>query len=108
MLPPAKKVLLYIGSPGAISRPVRRGHCSRHEHFRGGNGGSPSRKESRNLPLEFVEDKLLISKGRLEGEADIIKKGEIDDDSERGRYIARTDDRVGGAMVGIEVPPSIG
>ena len=58
--------------------------------------------------MEFVEDKLIISKGRLEGEADVIEKGEIDDDSEQERYIARADDRVGGAMVGVEVPPSVG
>ena len=35
--------------------------------------------------MEFVEDELFISKGRLEGEDDVIKKGVIDDDSERGR-----------------------
>jgi len=68
---------------------------------------SPSRKKSRNLPFEFVEDELLILKGRLEGEEDVIEKSEIDDDSERRRYIARAD-RVGNAIVGIEVPPSIG
>ena len=39
------------------------------------------RKESKNLPLEFVENELIISKGRLEGEEDIIEKGEIDDGS---------------------------
>ena len=57
--------------------------------------------------MEFVEDELLISKGRLEGEDDVIKKGEIDDDSEQGRYIARAANRVGGAMVGVEVPPAL-
>jgi hypothetical protein len=65
------------------------------------------RKESKNLTLEFVENELIISKGRLEGEEDIIKKGEIDDGSKRGRFITRAN-RVGGAMVGIEVPPSVG
>jgi hypothetical protein len=45
---------------------------------------SPTRKKSRNLPLEFVEDELLNLKGRLEGEEDIIEKGEIDDMGERG------------------------
>ena len=54
--------------------------------------------------MEFVEDELLISKGRLEREDDVIKKGEINDDSEGGRYITRAD-RVCGAMVGVEVPP---
>jgi hypothetical protein len=68
---------------------------------------SPSRKESRNLPFEFVEDELLILKGRLEGEEDVIEKSEIDDYSERRRYIARAN-RVGNAIVGIEVPPSVG
>ena len=69
---------------------------------------SPSRKKSRNLLFEFVEDELLILKGRLdEGEEDVIEKGEIDDDSERRRYIARAD-RVGNAIVGVEVPPSVG
>ena len=68
---------------------------------------SPSRKKSRNLPFEFVEDELLILKGRLEGEEDVIEKSEIDDDSEQRRYIARAD-RVGNAIVGVEVPPSIG
>ena len=57
--------------------------------------------------MEFVEDELLISKGRLEGEDDVIEKGDIDDDSERGRYIARAD-RVGGAIDNVEVPPSVG
>ena len=57
--------------------------------------------------MEFVEDELLISKGRLEGEVDVIEKGDIDDDSERGRYIARAD-RVGGAIDNVEVPPSVG
>jgi len=46
-------------------------------------------------------------KGRLEGEDDVIEKGEIDDDSKRGRYIACVD-QVGGAIVGVEVPLSIG
>ena len=68
---------------------------------------SPSRKKSRNLPSEFVEDELLMLKGRLEGEEDVVEKGEIDDDSKRRRYIARAD-RVGNAIVGVEVPPSIG
>jgi hypothetical protein len=68
---------------------------------------SPSRKKSRNLPLEYVEDEPLISKGRLEGEEDVIEKSEIDDDSEQRRYIARAD-RVGKAIVSVEVPPSIG
>jgi hypothetical protein len=68
---------------------------------------SPSRKKSRNLPSEFVEDELLMLKGRLEGEEDVVEKGEIDDDSERRRYIARAD-RVGNAIVGVEVPPSVG
>ena len=68
---------------------------------------STSRKKSRNLPFEFVEDELLMLKGRLEGEEDIIEKGEIDDDSERRRYIARAD-RVGNAIVSVEVPPSFG
>ena len=68
---------------------------------------SPSRKKSRNLPFEFVEDEPLILKGRLEGEENVIEKSEIDDDSERRRYIAR-DDRVGRAIVGVEVPPSVG
>ena len=54
--------------------------------------------------MEFVEDELLISKGRLEGEDDVIEKGEIDDDSEQGRYIARAD-QVGGAIVSVEAPP---
>ena len=49
------------------------------ERFCGGTGLSPSRKKSRNLPFEFVEDEL---KGSLEGEEDIIEKGEINDDSE--------------------------
>jgi hypothetical protein len=57
--------------------------------------------------LKFVEDELLISKGRLEGEDNVIKKGEIDDNSEQGRYIACTN-WVGGAIVGVEVPPSVG
>ncbi len=57
--------------------------------------------------MEFVEDELLILKGRLEGEDNVIKKGEIDDDSKQGRYIARAD-RVGGDIVGVEVPPSVG
>ena len=68
---------------------------------------STSRKKSRNLPFEFVEDELLMLKGRLEGEEDIIEKGEIDDDSERRRYIACAD-RVGNAIGGVEVPPSVG
>jgi hypothetical protein len=68
---------------------------------------SPSRKKSRNLPLEFIEDEPLILKGRLEGEEDVIEKSEIDDDSERRRYIAHAD-RVGKAIVGVEVPPSVG
>ena len=68
---------------------------------------STSRKKSRNPPFEFVEDEPLMLKGRLEGEEDIIEKGEINDDSERRRYIAR-DDRVGRAIVGVEVPPSVG
>ena len=46
-------------------------------------------------------------KGRLEGEENVIEKSEIDDDSERRRYIAR-DDRVGNAIGGVEVPPSVG
>ena len=62
---------------------------------------SPSWKESKNLPLEFIENELIILKGRLEGE------GEIDDDSERGRFIARAN-QVGGAIVSVEVPPSVG
>ena len=45
-------------------------------------------------------------KGRLEGEEDIVKKGEIDDNSERRMYIARAD-RVGNAIGGVEVPPSV-
>jgi hypothetical protein len=45
---------------------------------------SPSRKKSRNLPFEFVEDELLMLKGRLEGEEDIIENGGIDDMGERG------------------------
>ena len=45
---------------------------------------STSRKKSRNLPFEFVEDELLMLKGRREGEEDIIKKGEINDMGERG------------------------
>jgi hypothetical protein len=45
---------------------------------------SPSRKKSRNIPFEFVEDELLMLKGRLEREEDIIEKGEIDDMGERG------------------------
>ena len=68
---------------------------------------SPSRKKSRNPPSEFIEDELLILKGRLEGEEDVIKNGEIDDVSKRRRYIARAD-RVGKAIVGVEVPPSVG
>ena len=68
---------------------------------------SPSRKKSRKPPSEFIEDELLILKGRLEGEEDVIEKGEIDDDSKRRRYIARTD-QVGNAIVGVEVPPSDG
>ena len=48
-----------------------------------------------------------MSKGRLEGEDYVIEKGEINDDFEQGRYIARAD-RVGGAIVGVEVPPSVG
>ena len=68
---------------------------------------SPARKKSRNLPFEFVEDEPLVLKGRLEGEEDIIEKGEIDDDSERRRYIARAD-RVGNAIGGVEVPLSVG
>jgi hypothetical protein len=54
------------------------------ERFCGGTGLSPSRKKSRNLPFEFVEDELLMLKGRLEGEEDIIEKGGIDDMGERG------------------------
>jgi hypothetical protein len=50
---------------------------------------------------------FLILKGRLEGEEDVIEKGEIDGDSERRRYITRAD-RVGKAIVGVEVPPSVG
>ncbi len=42
---------------------------------------SPSRKKSRNLPFEFVEYEQLMLKGRLEGEEDIVEKGEIDDNS---------------------------
>ena len=57
--------------------------------------------------MEFIEDELLISKGRLEGEENVIEKSVIDDDSEQGRYIARAD-RVGNAIVGVEVPPSVG
>ena len=57
--------------------------------------------------MEFIEDELLILKGRLEGEDNVIEKSVIDDDSEQGRYIARAD-RVGGAIVGVEVLPSIG
>ena len=68
---------------------------------------SPSRKKSRNLPFEFVEDEPLILKGRLEGEEDVIKNGEIDDVSKRRRYIARANG-VGKAIVGVEVPPSVG
>jgi hypothetical protein len=68
---------------------------------------SPSRKKSRNLPFEFVEYEQLMLKGRLEGEEDIVKKGEIDDNSERRMYIARAD-RVGNAIGGVEVPPSVG
>ena len=68
---------------------------------------SPSRKKSRNLPFEFVEDEPLILKGRLEGVEDVIEKSEIDDDSKRRRYIARAD-RVGNAKGGVEVPPSVG
>jgi hypothetical protein len=68
---------------------------------------STSRKKSRNLPFEFIEDEQLMLKGRLEGEEDIIEKGEIDDDSERRRYIARAD-RVGNAIGGVEVLPSVG
>ncbi len=68
---------------------------------------SPSRKKSRNLPFEFVVDELLIVKGRLEGEEDIIEKGDIDDNSERRRYIARAN-RLGNAIGGVEVPPSVG
>ena len=68
---------------------------------------STSRKKSRNLPFEFVEDEPLILKGRLEGEEDVIEKSEIDDDSQQRRYIARAN-RVGNAIVGVEVPPSIG
>jgi hypothetical protein len=68
---------------------------------------SPARKKSRNLPFEFVEDEPLVLKGRLEGEEDVIEKSEIDDDSQQRRYIARAN-RVGNAIVGVEVPPSIG
>jgi hypothetical protein len=46
-------------------------------------------------------------KGRLEGEEDIIEKGEINDDSEQRRYIACAD-RVGNDIGGVEVPPSVG
>ena len=56
--------------------------------------------------MEYVENELIISNGRLEGEDDIIEKGEINEDSERGRFIARAD-RVGGAMVVVEVPPAL-
>jgi hypothetical protein len=45
---------------------------------------SPSRKKSRNLPFEFVEDELLMLKCRLERKEDIIEKGEIDDMGKRG------------------------
>ncbi len=68
---------------------------------------STSRMESRNLPFEFVEDESLMLKGRLEGEEDIIEKGEIDDDSKRRRYNAPAD-RVGNAIGGVEVPLSVG
>ncbi len=68
---------------------------------------SPSRNKSKKKPFEFVEDELLILKGRLEGEEDVIEKGEIGDDSEQTRYIACAD-RVGKAIVGVEVPPSVG
>jgi hypothetical protein len=57
--------------------------------------------------LEFEENELIISNGRLEGEDDIIEKGEINEDSKQGRFIARTD-RAGAAMVGVDVPPSVG
>ena len=46
-------------------------------------------------------------KGRLEGEEDSIEKGEINDDFKRRRYISHAD-KVGKAIVGIEVPPSVG
>jgi len=68
-------------------------------HHHGTSQGTP--------PFEFVEDELLILKGRLEGEEDVLKKGVIGDDSERTRYIAHAD-WVGNAIVGIEVPPSVG
>ena len=45
---------------------------------------SPSRKKSRSPPFEFVEVELLMLKGRLKKEEDIIKKGEIDDMGKRG------------------------
>ena len=54
--------------------------------------------------MEFVEDELLISKGRVEGEDDVIEKGKIDDNSEQGRCISLAN-RICGAIVGIEVPP---
>ena len=57
--------------------------------------------------MEFEENELIISNGRLEGEDDIIKKGEINEDSKQGRFIARTD-RAGAFMVGVDVPPSVG
>ncbi len=68
---------------------------------------STSWKKSRNLPFEFVKDELLMLKGRLEGEEDIIEKGEINDGSKQRRYIARAD-RVENAIGGVEVPPSVG
>ena len=68
---------------------------------------SPSQKKSRNLLFEFVEDELLILKGRLEGEEDAIENSGVNDDSNQRRYIARAD-RVGNAIVGVEVPPSVG
>ena len=67
---------------------------------------SPSRKKTRNLPFEFVEDEPLIL-SRMEGEEDVIEKSEIDDNSERRRYITCADG-VGKAMVGVAVPPSVG
>ena len=68
---------------------------------------SPSRKKSRNLPFEFVEDELIMLKGRLEGEEDVIEKDEIDDNTEQRRYIAHAD-WVVNVIVSVEVPPSVG
>ena len=47
-----------------------------------------------------------MTKGRLEGEDDVIEKGEMDDNFEQGRYIACAD-RVGGAIVGVKSPPAL-